>query len=180
MDIKSGRLALKYAQAFFNLHGSGLQEQDFWLIKQTARVLITQSSILSYFNALRPSERERFNHIFLNFFGLKNHFQSLLSLLQKHQRIELLPAILQAINELILAKNKQMFFNISTYPALLPAQTDQVLIYLKRVTGCDILYEASENTDLIAGLKLQSAQFLYNDTIQNRLQKIHRKLIRQN
>ena len=180
MDIKSDRISTKYAQAFFNLYGPELCEQDFWLIKKVIVFLSKNKTVLIYFNTPDLSERQKIKQIFLTHFRLHSSFGSLLILLQKHHRIELLANILQAILEIFLIKNKQLFFKLNSYPVLLPDQTKKVINYLKQATGYDILYEQLENLNLIAGLKLQSTQFLYNDSIQHRLQKIHRKLIRQN
>lgn len=180
MDIKSGRISIKYAQAFFNLHGPMLGVTDFWLIRKVLIFLAKNKAVLIYFNTSDHQESQKFKQIFLVYFQLHRSFESLLMLLQKHQRIELLEPVLQNIAELILIKNQQIFFKLSSYPALLPAQTSQVISYLKQATGHDILYEQIENQNLISGLKMQSAQLLYNDTIQDRLQKINKKFIRQN
>jgi len=180
MDIKSGRIATKYAQAFFNLYGQQLHEQDFWIIKNVIMFLAKNKTVLIYFNTSNLSERQKIKQIFLTYFRLHSNFGSLLILLQKHQRLELLSDILQEILEIFLIKSKQIFFKLSSYPVLLPDQTKKIINYLKQATGHDILYEILENPNLIAGLKVQSTQLLYSDSIEHRLQKIHRKFIRQN
>ncbi len=180
MDLKTGKLSLKYAQAFFNLYGAKLTQADFWQIKQAISFLAKNSAILSYFNTHRYAEQMQINKIFINYFKLPSDLERLLFLLQKHKRIILLSQILQLISEQYLLRNKQVYFDITSYPELLPEQIEQVLSYLKKATGCEILYQTFENKNLIAGLKMQSMQLLYDNTIQGRLQKIHRKLIRQN
>ncbi len=180
MDIKSGRITAKYAQAFFNLYGPGLCEQDFWKVKQVVAFLSKNKTVLTYFNTSNLSERKKFKQLFIAYFKLPSCFEWLLMLLQKHQRIELLSQVLQNILDLFLVSNKQLFFKLISYPALLPLQTKKIIAYLKQSTDRDILYEQLECPNLIAGLKMQSAQFLYDDTIQGRLQKINRKFIRQN
>jgi len=180
MDIKFGRISIKYAQAFFNLHGHHLCEQDFWLIKKLIFFLSKNKTVLAYFNTSGISEHQKIKQTFLAYFELHSSFESLLVLLQKHHRIELLSLVLQNILELFLIQNNQIFFKITSYPALLETQTNKIVNYLKKMTGHDILYEQMQDPILISGLKMQSTQFLYNDSIQCRLQKINRKFIRQN
>lgn len=180
MDMKSGRITLKYAQAFFNLYRHELVEQDFWAIKNTLNFLAQNKTILSFFHSAKLAERKYFCQFFLTYFQLNKRFENLILLLQKHQRIGLLSTILREIAELFLQHKNQVFFSLVSYPALSPSQTSQVVAYLQRSTGHEILYEQLQDARLIAGLKMQSTQHLYNDTIQDRLQKIHSKLIRQN
>lgn len=180
MDLKTGKLSLKYAQAFVNLYGANLTQDDFWQIKQVISFLAKNSAVLSFFNTHRYAEQVQINRIFISYFKLPSNFEQLLLLLQKHKRIILLSQIMQLILEQYLLCNKQVYFDITSYPQLQPAQIKQVLGYLKKSTGCEILYQTFENKNLIAGLKMQGVQLLYDNTIQGRLQKIHRKLIRQN
>lgn len=180
MDIKTGRLTAKYAQALFNLDGKQMVEDDFWAIKKTVQCLRQNMTILTYFNAPHASENSQLIKLFLAYFKLPAKFSALILLLQKQQRVFLLKNILEEFLALYLINQQQIFFKITSYPALDDSQTNQALGYLAQATGAKILYEQHVDPTLIAGLKMQSVTFLYNDTIQNRLQKIHRKLIRQN
>ena len=174
------RLSTKYAKAFFNCYGAHLQQADFWKTKQAAVAIIKNKSALELFNLYSGAEQQKMIKIILNHFELPVVFSKLLLLLQRHKKILLLPHVLSEVAELFLHKNNQLFFQISSYPALSSLQQDQAVAYLQRATGMKILYESCEDQALISGLKMQSNQLLYEDTINCRLQKIHRKLVRQN
>lgn len=180
MGVDDWNLSIKYAKAFFNVYGAQLQEVDFWKIRQAATVLVKNKSALDVFSLYRQSEQQKVIEVILNHFKLPGDFGKLLWLLQNHKRVLLLPDVLNEISELFLHKNKQLFFQISSYPLLSEAQQERVVAYLQRTTGMKILYKICEDQTLISGIKMQSKQFLYEDTISCRLQRIHRKLVRQN
>jgi F-type H+-transporting ATPase subunit delta len=179
MDLKTGKLSLKYASAFFDLYGEKITEKDFWHIKKLISFLSKSNRILTYF-MIYGIDRSQLNHIFIKHFNLISEFELLLNLLHKHQRIELLGEVLQKILDKYLKKNRVLFFNLSSYPSLSPKQIDQAINYLHKNTGQEIWHESDTDQSLIAGLKMQSSGLLYDNTIQSRLKKIHRKLIRQN
>lgn len=172
-------LSIKYAKAFFNVYGLSLQEIDFWKIKHAAAVLVKNKAILNVFILYKQAEQQKIREIILNHFNLSSSFASLLFLLQRHQRVLLLPNILNELVELFLHNNRKLFFQISSYPLLSTFQQNQVVAYLQRATGMEILYKIREDQALISGIKMQSSQLLYEDSINYRLRKIQRKLIRQ-
>lgn len=180
VGVDDWNLSIKYAKAFFNMYGAGLQEADFWKIRQAASALVRKKSTLNVFNLYKGVEQQKMIQVILSYFKLPSDFYKLLLLLQKHKRILLLPDILNEVAELFLDKNKQLFFRISSYPALSPVQAEQAAAYLKKETGMKIVFELQQDQSLIAGLKMQGKQLLYEDTINCRLQKINRKLVRQN
>jgi ATP synthase F1 delta subunit len=180
MGLDDWNLSIKYAKAFFNIHGAQLQEADFWKIRQAAAALVKNKSALNVFSLYNQFEQQKVIAIILNHFKLSLHFGKLLLLLQNHKRILLLPDVLNEVSELFLHQNKQLFFQISSYPLLSGAQQEHIVVYLQRTTGMKILYNVRQDQALISGVKMQSKYLLYEDTISNRLQKIHRKLVRQN
>lgn len=172
-------LPIKYATAFFNVYGDNLVDSDFWLIKKAALYLANNRGTLDHLNLYKKSEQLRLIPIILKHFELPIDFNNLLMLLQRHKRIVMLPDILSEIATIFLFKSNKIFFRIESYPALLPAQIQSAVEYLQQQTNCEILYECVENKELITGLRMQSKQLLYENTIKDKLQKIHRKLIRQ-
>ena len=180
MSIKKWNLSVKYARAFFNLYGAQLTDIDFWQIKKAAQFLTKSRLAPTYFNLHTQVERLQLNKVFLEYFKLPADFNRLLVLLQKHKRIGLLPDVLHGVAYVFLRERAKLFFELQSYPALSNIQQEQVVSYLERTTGMGILYEYRENQDLLAGIRMQSEQLLYDDTIKFRLQKIRRKLIRQN
>lgn len=176
----NANLSIKYAKAFFNLYGAQLELADFWLIKKAATILAKNRAVLDLFNLHSEVEQLNLNRVFLKYFKLPESFSKLLTMLQKHKRTFLLPDILSEISELCLSYNRQLFFKLTAYPALSEVEIGQVIDYLEKNTNKQILYEYYQDQNLIAGFKMQSRQFLYEDTIKCRLQKIHRKLVRQN
>lgn len=180
MGIKTWNLSLKYAKAFFNLYGSELTDADFWLIKKAIHFLVQNGPILNYFSLHQSPEQQALTAIFLARLKLRASFGQLLWLLQKQKRIGLLPNVLKCVLYVFLHRRKKIYFKLHSYPALSPTQTEQVVKYLSQTTEMQILYESYEDPNLIAGIKMQSEQFLYDDTLSGRLQRIRRKLVRQN
>lgn len=173
-------LSVKYAKAFFNNYGSQIQEEVFWKVKKVAAKLVKNKAALNAFSLYRATEQQVMINIILRHFELETYFGNLLILLQKHKRLLLFPSILNEIAENFLNRNNLIFFKITSYPKLVTSQQGQAVAYLQKSTGQNILYQLSEDPGLIAGIKMQSKQLLYEDSISCRLQKIHRKLVRQN
>jgi F0F1-type ATP synthase delta subunit len=180
MNKRSLRVSNKYAKAFFNLYGTTLDDKDFWLIKNVLLFLSKSKKVLIYFNWSTTVDRQNLIDIFLQRFKLKSDFSKLLFMLQKKKRVFLLPEVLHCILDLYLVKNNKLFFELQSYPLLSSSQAAQAVEFLKNTTGKDILYISCENKNLIAGLKMQSGRLLYEDTIKCRLQKVCKKLVRQN
>lgn len=177
MNVKELWVADKYAQAFFQLYGTKLEERDFWSLRKAVMFLGKSPTALSYLALGKAYERREINQIFLTNFKLHANFLSLLELLQKQKRIFLLPEILTKVSEIFLARHGKQFFVFESYPSLRPEQAERAAVFLRKLTGVDLLYECYERPELIAGLRLRSTQFLYDDTISGKLQKCRRKLL---
>ncbi len=179
MDLKIWGLALKYTRAFFNYAEDELVEEQFWAMRAALKFLIKRPAVLNYFYWPNSPEAKQLRDLFCQQFGLTVSFSNLILLLQKHERVHLLPSILKLLQEEYVRRKGQLFFEIQSFPELSKSQLQQVVSYLEKETNCAILYEYSQSQQLIAGIRASSVQFLYADNLQQHLQKIQYKLIRQ-
>ena len=180
MNKRFLQVSNKYAKAFFNLYGAALDDQDFWAIKDAMLFLSHSKGALIYFDWSASSDRQKLIDVFLKRFKLKSDFSKMLLVLQKQKKVFLFPCVLHCIIDLYLVSNNKLFFELQSYPLLSSGQVLDTVAFLKKTTSKDILYSSCEDKDLIAGLKMQSSQLLYEDTVKCRLQKVCKKLVRQN
>lgn len=178
MNRKIFRLANKYGKAFFNLYGTELTDQNFWNIKDAIDFLNKNRTVLSYLECTKPGDEQKLITVFLQHFKLHKDFSRLLILLKKQKRILLLPDILHCILIFYLEQGGKMYFDLQSYPKLSSVQEKPLVDFLSNVTGQQILYRCAENHRLIAGLRMQSDQLLWEDSVRGRLKMIHKKLVR--
>lgn len=178
MNRKIFNLANKYGRAFFNLYGAGFTDQSFWDIKDAAGFLNKNRMVLSYLECAKSGSEQKLITVFLQHFKLHKDFSRLLVLLRKQKRILLFPDILHCILSFYLEQGGKMYFDLQSYPKLSSVQEKPLVDFLSNATGHKILYRSVEKHRLIAGLRMQSDQLLWENSVRGRLRMIHRKLVR--
>ncbi len=178
MDGKSLRLANKYAQAFLNWQGDQFDESNFWSVLHARQFLVVHPSIANYLSWPTVGMRVKLIKIFLERFSLPVGCIKLLDVLYRHRRMHLLQHVLHCLIEQYLIKNRQAYFELESYPALTQDQTTKLIYSLESRLGLKILYREWVNPELIAGLRMSSTQWRWEDSISGKLRAIQKELIR--
>lgn len=166
----------KYAQAFINVFGTKTTHQEVIAFRYAANVLKRYRVILNAANEMRESQNKIIN-ILLN---VINHegYEKLIKLLIKRKEIQLLPEILLSIEMLYKKIHNTEQFYITSYPQLSVQEQRDIQLFLAHFTGKDIMYEYTVDPKLISGIRAQSNEHIWENSVQQKLRHIRQILIR--
>jgi ATP synthase F1 delta subunit len=167
-------LAKKYAQAFFNVYGSQLTEDDFHNACAAGAFFEQHQKALFFLKQPVIETSIKVNTIkhALSVFHLKNQFDKLIALLATHKRLFLIMLVLEKLCELYKKYNNIMTFTISSSHKLEAAQLDILKQFLVNITGQTIVYEYMVDKKLIAGIRMESPTLLWEHSISKQLASI--------
>jgi ATP synthase F1 delta subunit len=177
---KSLILARKYAQAFLNAHADEItyddilqfeRAQDYIKPHKAALLLLTLPSFT-------PAMKRAAVFKILGKFYIPQGFTYLVDLLIEHKRILLLYECITALISLYREQHAIMIFSITSSHELAQTSLDRIQQFLTHATKCVIMYKYAVNTQLIAGIRLQSATFLWEQSIQKDLKNLSICLVR--
>lgn len=178
MIARSRVLARRYAQAFVQAFGNSIDIHLIERFRQAADYLVAHKKITIFLALPCVDDAHKFamldrvcKHLNVNPASYK-----LITLLLKHKRSWLLPQVLYAITEQLYKARGVEFFTIESFPALTHEQLETVEHQLSAMTKRTILYRYRTNPTLIAGIRAQSASYLYERSIAARLRAVRQAL----
>lgn len=171
-------LARRYAQAFLGVFSEQITVSNLDNFKQ-ASIFLKQrphGMFLMELSLVPEKVKNKLLDDLCRQFTLPEGCKKLCLLLIKHQRITLLSDI---FSDIIFFKEQDLHithFNVTSSLQLSDEQRKQVVHFLdKRVHGSiDCTYQV--DTSLIAGIRLQSASFLWEKSIKKRLRALQESL----
>ncbi len=101
----------------------------------------------------------------------------LLVLLAERGRFELLPAIVEAYRERLLAHRRIVRARVTSATPLPPERQDALRQSLSHVTGKDVQIEVDTDPKLIGGLVARIGSTVYDGSIRTQLQKVRQQLV---
>lgn len=109
---------------------------------------------------------------------LPESFDNLINLLMQHKRTSLLQNLFAILDQEVKKRNNQISFVVSFVGQLTPEEKDSIQLFLEQATEKFVVCEYKQDPNLIAGIRLQSDQFLWEDSIKGRLDRIRCSLKR--
>lgn len=179
MILQHERLAFRYASAFLNVFISRMSLDDAVVVYSVYKVCKKNRQYI-FFLDLPTVSVEAKNQLVQLFFSdthILEPMQRLLTLLLEQKRAVLFDVCLNYIWRLYQQRNKILFFNISSAPELTTQELNDVELFLKRLSGNDIVYEYARDERLIAGIRLQADEYMWEYSIAQQLQIIHKSLV---
>ena len=169
-------LIRRYAQAFLNLFGDQLDLQQIEQLPHLAQTLDKiPFSLLYVQRALgNDSSSKSLEKVFKKA-GFEKMFSSLISLLNNHKRLVLLPRVVRYIFQEFLERHNIMHFTIESAVELTQQEQDSFVEFLHGKTGRDIRYTLKINRSLIAGVKMYSDTLGFEHSVSQKLQQIYPK-----
>lgn len=174
-------LVRKYATAFVNVFGAGITQADISNIQQCAQKLDSVPNLSFFLQLTSLSEelkKEALKKIIITQCGLPSYYSSLIDLLIAHKRSFLITPIMFKIHKLAMRKQGFALFNISSSSELSQDQKTTILHFLEQKTGLHILADYTTDTKLIAGVRMQSSTFLWEQSVRKYLAEVELSLIR--
>jgi len=172
---KKNIVIFRYGQAYYNVHKSlfndEVRDQLFWIsasLKEQKFFLFLMTTTFKKYNSIKQA-------VFIQYFidyRLKIPMDLLILMLLNTDRIILLPDILLYIIDLYDHEQGIIFFNITTPSELSKDNKKLIILFLETMTKRKILCNYAVDLSLIGGLRAQSKEFLYENSIRKKLKQI--------
>jgi len=101
----------------------------------------------------------------------------LVVLLIERGRFELLPGVVDAYRERLLAHRRIVSARVTSATPLAPERQDALRQSLSRVTGKDVQLEVETDLELIGGVVARIGSTVYDGSIRTQLQKVRQQLV---
>lgn len=180
MIIQNIELAKKYAVAFLNIYEQTITYQDYQSFIQAEHFLKHHRKALFLFNIplIKQSIKKNVLDEWRKKYILPESFNKLIDLLLMHQRLWLLPDIVQCLVQEYRFRNNILFFTISSSYQLEPSELEVLRDYLAQKTGKSIDYVHTITPDtLIAGIRMQSSSYVWERSVGKQLKLMRRSLV---
>ena len=179
MDLSVYSVARKYASAFLNLHMDKITLDDYYSILKTIKFLEENIGILFFLNVPSIEMDFKFKVVEQLFkkFKLNKEFNDLVKLLIKQKRPEIFKIVLLKICEIYRTKKNIESFVISSSSELNKEDIDILKSFLEEDIKKNIIYSTKIDPDLIAGIKILSANYFWEYSIRQKVKKLYGTLI---
>lgn len=167
-------IAKKYAKAFMLVFPQSFSRDDIQVMNYAYNFLKTHKKILFFLQLPQFNEERKKAMIadLLQYFSLPASLDSLIHLLIKHNRTFYLPDILSNIIELYAEKTNSIEFLCSSTRILNQQQQDAIQKFLNHSLNKEIILTSIIDNSLIAGLRLQSHNYLWEYSVQKQIQAL--------
>lgn len=179
MNIRNAELAKRYAMAFLNLYIDKFDEKSLFELKQIIEFLENNSNIVSFFSLPNISLRDKAKEVDILFskFNLPNQLNQLAILLVKHGRASLLVKVLNKIILIYQQRMGNILFEITSAVPLMNNDLMLVRKFLEEKTGKKVIESYKVDKNLIAGIRAQSDNLLWERSISRQFQNVNRLLV---
>ena len=167
-------LANKYAHAYFNIFNNATTYEDIEHFSEVFNMLQKNYYGLMLFSLPTVSAIDKIIIIdkVCEFAKINKGLHRLTRLLMKHQRLFLIPAIVQHLKRLYDEYHNQIRVKIISSHALDNEQIDLINAWFSKKIKKKIKYNTVVNTSLIAGLRIQSDTWLWQYCVRQQLQNL--------
>jgi len=180
MIVTEKIVARRYAIAFLNVFMDMLKEDD--LAKMSKLILFFKERRQACFlmrlslldNHVKCSALNKISKELL----LPDCFEKLFELLVDHKRTLLLEDVFDELCTEYKKRKKIISFDVITVDPLSEEQKDKIENFLNKATLKTVLCSYREDITLIAGMRLQSKQYLWETSIKDRLNRVRSTLKR--
>jgi F-type H+-transporting ATPase subunit delta len=167
-------VAKKYAQAFMTVFPKSCAFTDIKKIESAQKFLQTHKRTL-FFLQLPQFDQERKKSMvadLIDYFSLPHDFAAIILLLIEHDRSFYIPDVLLWISQLYKNEIHSSEFSIMSAHELDDAQIEAIKKFLGHLANKKIIGNPSVDTSLIAGLRLQSNEHLWEYSIRKQLKAL--------
>jgi ATP synthase F1 delta subunit len=167
-------VARKYAQAFLTIYESEITHDDIKKINDAEKYLRNNKKILTLLSI--PVSQQKTQQAMIEnmiaYFSLKNCFISLFSLILSRHHTHLIPQIFWYINQIYKYQHDTIDCLIISSHDLTQTAIDSIVRFFKGMTGKNTIYTHIIDKKLIAGIRLQSPEYLWEYSVRKQIQSI--------
>ena len=163
-------IAKRYAHAFLNIFP--LADSDLMAVHKAIHFLDQHTEVLSLLKVPLLDKHLKVQALegyLIERFGLPESFKKLIMLLAAQKRSYLIIEVLRSIETLCQEQKRIESFTITSSIPLDDNELNDVQKFLAAQTKHTIVYDASHDKNLIAGIRMQSAYHLWEYSIRKQL-----------
>ena len=168
-------ISQKYAKAFMAIFPKAITFTDIGKIKTAQQFLQKHKQALLFLQLPRFNLATKKSMIadLISHFSLPEQLSAIMLLLIKHNRSFYIPDVLFCINQLYKKQTNSVTFSLKSAHVLDEKQIETIKRFLGTLVHKNIIAEPSVDRSLIAGLRLQSSEYLWEYSIRKHLQNLH-------
>lgn len=180
MKAKISRLVAKYATAFLNVNSSSVSQDSIWNVKKAYLFLRNNRALFLSINSSSVSQKDKQKAInmFIKKFNLPEQFATLIELLFKHGRPKLIEEVLKYIYLLYPTYTDSLLFDFVSATELNAEEQKKLESFIKAQTGKKVMFDVVLDESLIAGVRLQSRDLLWECSVKSRLNRLKALVVR--
>ncbi len=178
MDSSQRYLAERYAQAFLNMFGKKLTAADLPAIYKAREYFKDHKSscFLLRFSLLSDGQKYELVKEVRKELGLSEFFDQLFNLIIDHKRTLLLEDLFDVLVQKYEKLLNRAVFQVRSAGELSFTQKKEVEFFLEHSLKKTIVCSYKEDAYLLGGIRIQSNQLLWEDSIRGRLNRIRSRL----
>jgi F-type H+-transporting ATPase subunit delta len=169
-------ISQKYAKAFMAIFPKAITLADVGKINVAQKFLQNHKQTLLFLQLPRFNQATKKSMVMdlISHFSLPEQLSAIILLLIKHDRSAYIPDVLLCINQLYKQQTHTMTFSVESAHALTEKQIETIKQFLVKSVDKNIIAQPSLDRSLIAGLRLQSDEYLWEYSIRKHLQSLHK------
>lgn len=177
---ESKTVARPYAKAIFADATDDEQKHNWQMFLHTAKAIMQTDKVFEHltlpgFNSQMQQWLDKLlqenRHQ-----GINSKEQNLLRLLQKYNRMSILPDISDIYDELFYNSQNICMVKVRSAQELSPNEKQELEIVMRKITGRNVLMEISEDTALLAGVLIEYDGLVIDQTLKGRITEFARQL----
>ncbi len=171
-------LAKKYARAYLYTCKNQHSLQDFLSMWRASQFLSEHHSLLFYLSLsiVHESDKKRFIDMFFDKFHLFDSLKHLFYLVLKNKHIFLAADILRDIYGLYKKEHNIAELHVSSSHDITDEQLRDIEQFFVKLSGQDVVLRHTVDPLLIAGIRMQTENFLWESSIAQQLRNIKQEL----
>lgn len=182
MIITTEIIAKKYAVAFLNVFGKSISEESLQHIAHLEKAITATHKkflVLLSIPILSPAVKKHVIDEIATYFKLNTAFIQLMNTLIAHKRVHLLDQIIKHIINEYQKIHHLDVFTIEVSHALQEQEKTRIINFIKNfMPQHTIKTEFKVQPKLISGMRIKSDTFLWEQSIQKRLQLVKQNMFR--
>ena len=168
-------ISKKYAQAFINVFPRSCTFADIEKIRTAQNFLQTHKQTLLFLQLPQFDQERKQSMVadLISHFSLPQQLSAIILLLINHNRSFYIPSVLSCIIQQYKEQIQSIEFSLQSPQKLNEKQIESIKQFLERLLNKNIIATSSIDASLIAGLRLQSSDYLWEHSVRKHIQTLH-------
>jgi ATP synthase F1 delta subunit len=168
-------ISQKYAKAFMAVFPKSCTLMDIGKITIAKNFLQTHKQTLLFLQLPQFDQERKKSMVadLLSHFSLPHQLSSLMLLLITHNRSFYIPDVLLCITQLYKEQTNSIEFSLKSAQPMNEKQIESIKQFLGQLLNKNIITRSSVDTSLIAGLRLQSNEYLWEYSVRQHIKTLH-------